>query len=184
MRKTNFNLDEYLNNVDGDGFRKAYKRLFCELGLTDSLCHRDIISVVKTERFEKGNRATYPQKPQEVTFSVFDTEHYLNCITGKLFFHDRVTKGATMYGYIPRAMVCNNGHDVKIRRTFYYIDVNELYEKKCGYRERAILDSLSLWQCEVREDNGRLLIEFLAKADEDGHQDGFTYDLTNRKIVG
>ena len=168
-----FNINNYLEQVDGEGFRKAYRKLFDSLNL-ENVYSSDVLVICKTEKFEKLGRKCFPKKATETEFSVYDTEHYLNCVTGKLFFHDRVGYAYTTFGNIPRTFTCvNPSGDTKITRTFTYIDIAKL-SAKGGYREKAILDNLSLWECNFADDGNHKVLELVGK---DGNTCDYCLDL-------
>lgn len=158
-----FNIDTYLNNVGSVGYRKAYEKIFADMGLNHSFYDSNVLILCKIEYFKKLGRKSYPTKPTTTEYTLFTMEQFLNCCTGKLFFHDRVSKISTSYGYIPHTFTCSNDdNSVKVRRTFTYLNIDKLLEKG-GFRERDILENLNIFECDFSESGGYNVVRFVAE---------------------
>lgn len=66
-----FNIYKYLEQVDGEGYRKAYRKLFDSLNLENVYCS-DVLVICKEERFEKLGRKCFPkrQHPLSIPYTI------------------------------------------------------------------------------------------------------------------
>ena len=177
MMKKYFDFWGYMNGIESDYYRKEYEKLFYELGVRMDLVWRNAVVILKVEEFEKQSRKNYPAKPTNVYYNVLTMDKYLNCLTGILFFHDRVKKSYYKFGYIPMYSTCHNPDSTKkIRRNYNYIDLEEIYEQG-GYREKNILDNFSRVDFDDPED-----YKVLTFYDTDNNS--FQYSIKNKNICG
>ena len=154
-----------------------YRKIFSDLGVLSDLAYRNVVIICKKETFEKLGRKNYPAKATNTDYSVLTMDHYLNCLTGILFFHDRVKKAYFKQGFIPSYMTCVNPDSTKkVRRSFEYIDIDEIYNKG-GYREKSILDNLENVKFDYSD--GYKVITFI-----DNQCNDFDYSIKNKNICG
>lgn len=175
--KKYFDFWQYINGIENEHYKKMYESLFCKLGVRHDLVWRNVIVVLTVEEFEKQGRKNYPTKPTNVYYNVLTMDRYLNCLTGILFFHDRVKKCYHKYGYIPLYSTCHNPDCTKkIRRNYEYIDLDDIY-KAGGYREQNILENFS--RVDFDYSNGYKVITFY-----DTNNNSFDYSVKNNTICG
>lgn len=161
-------------------YATKYEKLFSKYEIDPYTMENRVVVIEKKEIFEKLGRKCYPKKATVTEYSVLPLGNYLNTVTGVLFFHDRVERSYTKYGYIPYTMTCHKPDNTKkIRRTFKYVDLSEMV-KSAGYREKAVVDNLDRINYDCEDEN----MEFLTAQDADGHRDGFVYNVKYKKIVG
>ena len=167
---------EYMADIP-EGYKKGYENLFYDLGVRNDLVWRNVVVICTQETFEKQGRKNYPQKATTTTYHAYTLDKYLNCLTGIFFFHDRIKKAYHKFGYIPYSMTCHNpDYTKRVRRSFEYVDVDEIYNKG-GYREKNILDDLH--DVSFDYSNGYKVIRFT-----DHEKNTFDYSMKTRNICG
>lgn len=175
--KKYFDFWNYMNGIENEHYKKVYEKLFYDLGVRLDLVWRNAIVVLTVEEFEKQGRKNYPAKPTNVYYNALTMDKYLNCLTGILFFHDRVKKAYHKYGYIPLYSTCHNPDSTKkIRRNYEYIDLEDIYNIG-GYREKNILDNFS--HVDFDYSNGYKVLTFF-----DDQNNSFEYSIKNKNICG
>lgn len=160
-------------------YAAKYSKLFSKYGIDPyTMEGHKVVVIEKKETFEKLGRKCYPKKATETEYSVLPLGNYLNTVTGVLFFHDRVERSYTRFGYIPYSMTCHNPDQTKkIRRTFDYIALDKM---ETGNREKDILGRLE----KVEFEPWRNCLVFFAKSEIDGHADTFAYNVKTGRIIG
>ena len=162
---------------DAGDYAETYAKLFSKYGIYPYMMQKCVV-IEKKETFEKLGRKCYPKKATETEYNVLPLGNYLNTVTGVLFFHDRVERSYTRFGYIPYSMTCHNpDNTTKIRRTFQYVGLDKM---EAGNREKEILGRLDDVQYDPEAGN----MIFLAESDNDGHADTFKFNVKTNKIVG
>lgn len=175
--KKYFDFWNYINGIENEHYKKAYEKLFYNLGVRSDIVWRNVVVILKVEEFEKLGRQNYPKKATNTYYNVFTLDRYLNCLTGIFFFHDRVKKAYHKYGYIPLYMTCHNPDSTKkVRRSFEYIDLDDIYNKG-GYREKVILDNFT--KVDLDYNNGYKVLTFY-----DDNGDSFDYSVKTGQITG
>lgn len=174
--KKYFDFWQYMEGIE-EGYKKIYEKVFCDMGVRLSLVWENAVVICTTETFEKLGRQYYPKKATTTTYNVFTMDRYLNCLTGVLFFHDRVKKAYHKQGYIPLYMTCHNPDSTKkVRRSFEYVDLDDIY-KIGGYREKSILDNFN--KVDFDYCNGYKVLTFY-----DNDNNSFDYSVKTGKITG
>jgi hypothetical protein len=160
-------------------YAAEYSKLFSKYGIDPyTMEGYKVVVIEKKETFEKLGRKCYPKKATKEELTVLPLGNYLNTVTGVMFFHDRVERSYTRFGYIPYSMTCHNpDHTTKIRRTFDYIALDKM---ETGNREKDILDRLE----KVEFEPWRNCLVFFAKSEIDGHADTFAYNIKTGQIIG
>lgn len=160
-------------------YATEYSKLFAKYGIDPcTMEYHEVVVIEKKETFEKLGRKCYPKKATKEEYTVLPLGNYLNTITGVMFFHDRVERSYTRFGYIPYSMTCHNSDNTKkIRRTFDYIALDKM---ETGNREKDILERLD--DVQYDPETGNMI--FFAEPDDDGHADTFTYNVKSGKIIG
>lgn len=173
---TNFNYNEYLKDTSAN-YRNTYKKLFSKYNLTENLVYSDVLIIETKETYEKLGRKSFPNKPTLTEYSAIGLEHYLNGITGILFFHDMVKSSYTKWGFIPYRMACiSPDKSTRIVRNFDYVDLKAIYDFG-GYREKTILDNLATTTFDYC--NGYKVITFT-----DHENNSFNYSIKNNSVCG
>lgn len=168
-----FNINDYLKNCDECA--KTYEKLFKSLNIHYMDFSKAII-IQHYEKFEKLGRSSYPQKATFEKWEVLNAEHYLNTMTGILFFHDRKQFNYTAFGNIPYKLTCQNPtKDIRVARTYKYISVRDIL-KIAGEREKAILNSLIDIKCRI-DGNNLLILTFQS------NNKSFDYCVTDKRIT-